>query len=55
VDRSRAPRVVSREIAQAWLDTDLVVIENSCHTGSPAMGTAFLDAIAKRGPMQSHS
>jgi proline iminopeptidase len=35
------------ELAQAWPDAELKVIEDSGHTGSPAMGTAISDAIAR--------
>ncbi|MGJ6127404.1 hypothetical protein QN239_33020 [Mycolicibacterium sp. Y3] len=35
------------ELAQAWPDAELVVIENSGHTGSPAMAAAVREAIAR--------
>jgi len=50
-----APLPTTWELAEAWQDAELVVIKDSGHTGSPAMGTAVLDVIAKLGPMQSHS
>jgi proline iminopeptidase len=35
------------ELAQAWPDAELTVIEDSGHTGSPAMRTAIADAVAR--------
>lgn len=35
------------ELAQAWPDAQLRIIEDSGHTGSPAMRTAVLNAIAQ--------
>jgi proline iminopeptidase len=42
------------ELAQAWPDADLRIIEYSGHTGSPSMGAAVLDAIARFDPARSH-
>jgi proline iminopeptidase len=47
------PLLIAWELAQAWPDAELTIIEDSGHTGSPAMGTAVLDAIAKFDPAQS--
>jgi proline iminopeptidase len=41
------PLLTAWELAQAWPDAQLKVIENSGHTGSPAMGNAISDAIAR--------
>jgi proline iminopeptidase len=41
------PLLTAWELAQAWPDAELKVIEDSGHTGSPAMGTAIADAIAR--------
>ena len=41
------PLLTAWELAQAWPDAQLKVIEDSGHTGSPAMGTAIRDAIAR--------
>ncbi|MDH6133417.1 proline iminopeptidase [Kitasatospora sp. MAA4] len=35
------------ELAKAWPDAELKVIDDSGHTGSPAMGQAVLEAIAR--------
>jgi proline iminopeptidase len=40
------PLSTAWELAQAWPDAVLKVIEDSGHTGSPAMGAAIRDAIA---------
>jgi proline iminopeptidase len=41
------PLLTAWELAQAWPDAELKVIEDSGHTGSPAMRRAILDAIAR--------
>ena len=41
------PLLTAWELAQAWPDAELVVIEDSGHTGSPAMGAAIADAISR--------
>lgn len=41
------PLLTAWELAQAWPDAELKVIEDSGHTGSPAMGAAIADAIAR--------
>ena len=43
------------ELAQAWPEADLTIIDDSGHTGSPAMAAAVLDAIARFEPPVSHS
>jgi proline iminopeptidase len=45
-----APLLTAWELARAWPDAELVIIEDSGHTGSPAMRTAIVDAIAKFVP-----
>jgi proline iminopeptidase len=40
------PLLTAWELAQAWPDAELVVIEDSGHTGSPAMAAAIREAIA---------
>jgi len=47
------PLLTAWELAKAWPDAELRVIENSGHTGSPAMGTAILDAIDRFDPARS--
>jgi proline iminopeptidase len=47
------PLLTAWELAQAWPDAELMIIEDSGHTGSPAMGTAILDAIARFNPSRS--
>jgi proline iminopeptidase len=42
------------ELAQAWPDAELTMIEDSGHTGSTAMGTAVRNAIARFDPTDSH-
>lgn len=42
-----APLLTAWELAQAWPDAELVVIEDSGHTGSPAMRDAVGAAIAR--------
>lgn len=41
-----APLLTAWELARAWPDAQLRIIEDSGHTGSPAMGSAILEAIA---------
>jgi len=48
-----APLRTAWELAQAWPDAELKVIEDSGHTGSPAMGEALADAIARFSPATS--
>jgi proline iminopeptidase len=50
-----SPLLTAWELAQAWPGADLRIIEDSGHTGSPSMGAAILDAIARFDPAQSHS
>jgi proline iminopeptidase len=45
-----APLLTAWELAQAWPDAELKIIEDSGHTGSPAMGAAVIDAIARFHP-----
>jgi proline iminopeptidase len=45
-----APLLTAWELAQAWPDAELVIVEDSGHTGSPAMRTAITDAVAKFVP-----
>ncbi|OBB14499.1 prolyl aminopeptidase [Mycolicibacterium setense] len=42
-----APLITAWELAQAWLDAELVVVEDSGHTGSAAMEDAVRQAIAR--------
>jgi hypothetical protein len=45
------PLLTAWELAQAWPEAELMIIEDSGHTGSPAMRkNAVLDAIAKFDP-----
>ncbi len=48
-----APLLTAWELAQAWPDAELTIIEDSGHTGSPATGNAIRDAIATFDP-RSH-
>jgi proline iminopeptidase len=48
------PVLTAWELAQAWPDADLKIIEDSGHTGSPTMGAAIIDAIAQFHPSRSH-
>lgn len=41
------PSITSWELARAWPDAELVMIEDSGHTGSPAMAAAVRHAIAR--------
>jgi proline iminopeptidase len=43
------PLLTAWELAQAWPDAELKVIEDSGHTGSPAMRSAILEAITRYG------
>ncbi|EHB55132.1 Prolyl aminopeptidase [Mycolicibacterium rhodesiae JS60] len=49
-----APLLTAWELAQAWPDAELRIIEDSGHTGSPSMKAAVLDAIARFNPAGSH-
>lgn len=42
-----APLRTAWELAEAWPDAELRVIDDSGHTGSPVMAAAVLDAIAR--------
>ncbi len=42
-----APLRTAWELAQAWPEAELRIIDDSGHTGSPAMGAEILDAIAR--------
>ncbi|WP_051132949.1 prolyl aminopeptidase [Nocardia paucivorans] len=44
-----APLRTAWELARAWPDAELVVVEDSGHTGSPAMRSAVLEAVARFG------
>lgn len=50
-----APLLTAWELAQSWPDAELMIIDDSGHTGSPAMRTGVLDAIAKFEPPESRS
>jgi proline iminopeptidase len=41
------PLLTAWELAQAWPDAQLVVIEDSGHTGSPSMRTALTQAVSR--------
>ncbi|AIY49024.2 Proline iminopeptidase [Mycobacterium sp. VKM Ac-1817D] len=41
------PSITSWELARAWPDAELVMIDDSGHTGSPAMAAAVRHAIAR--------
>lgn len=45
-----APLLTAWELAQAWPGAELHIIEDSGHTGSPAMAAAIQDAIATFTP-----
>ena len=45
-----APVRTAWELAQAWPDAELRIIEDSGHTGSPAMAAAITDAVARFTP-----
>lgn len=47
------PLLTAWELAQAWPDAELKIIDDSGHTGSPAMRAAVLDAIAQFDPALS--
>lgn len=42
-----APLLTAWELAQAWPEAELVVVEDSGHTGSPSMRAAVADAISR--------
>jgi proline iminopeptidase len=42
-----APLVSAWELARAWPDAELTVIDDSGHTGSPAMAAAVRQAISR--------
>nr|WP_279630338.1 alpha/beta hydrolase [Amycolatopsis circi] len=42
-----APLRKAWQLAQAWPDAELVVIDDAGHTGSPSMGTSVLEAITR--------
>lgn len=44
------PLLTAWELAQAWPHAELMIIDDSGHTGSPTMATAVLDAIARFDP-----
>jgi proline iminopeptidase len=44
-----SPLKTAWELAKAWQDAELQVIDDSGHTGSPAMRDAILDAVARFG------
>jgi hypothetical protein len=48
------PLLTACERAQTWPDAELTIIEDSGHTGSPAMGTAVRNAITTFDPTDSH-
>lgn len=48
-----APPLTAWELSQAWPDAELIFIDDSGHTGSPAMGTAVREAIARFDPRRS--
>lgn len=49
-----SPLLTAWELAQAWPDAELKIIEDSGHTGSPNMAATVLDAIARFHPARSH-
>jgi proline iminopeptidase len=49
------PLLTAWELAQAWPDAELRIIEDSGHTGSPSMEEAILDAIATFDPTRPGS
>ena len=44
-----SPLKTAWELAKAWPDAELKVIDDSGHTGSPAMQDAILEAVARFG------
>jgi proline iminopeptidase len=53
-----APLLTAWELAQVWPDAKLKIIDDSGHTGSPAMAEAIRDAIVSlstTGPTASSS
>lgn len=49
------PLLTAWELARAWPDAELRIIEDSGHTGSPSMGAAVLDAIEMFNPARCRS
>ena len=49
-----SPLLTAWELAQAWPDAELKIIEDSGHTGSPNMAATVLDTIARFHPARSH-
>lgn len=47
-----APVLTAWELAQAWPGAELRIIEDSGHTGSPAMAAAIADAVERFTPPQ---
>ena len=45
-----APVRTAWEVAKAWPDAELRIIEDSGHTGSPAMAAAITEAVARFTP-----
>src|SRR5262249_29195099 len=45
-----APVRTAWELAEVWPDAELRIIEDSGHTGSPAMADALADAVARFTP-----
>jgi proline iminopeptidase len=48
------PLLTAWELARAWPDAELTIIEDSGHTVNPNMGTAVLDAITRFEPARPH-
>jgi proline iminopeptidase len=44
-----APLGTAWELAKAWATAELRVVDDSGHTGSPALRTEILDAVARFG------
>ena len=44
------PLLTAWELAQAWPDAELKIIDDSGHTGSPAMAEEIAHAIASLSP-----
>jgi proline iminopeptidase len=42
-----APLLTAWELARAWPEAELIVVEDSGHTGSPSMRTAIVQAISR--------
>lgn len=45
-----SPLLTAWELAQAWPDAELKIIDDSGHTGSPAMAEVIAHAIASLAP-----